>query len=386
MHVTSQAQWAPHRVGAPLKWAEIDYAQLRDNARALVEFAAPAEVMAMIKANGYGHGALITARAAVDGGATWLGVSSPNEALQLRESDVEASILVVGWTPPSACADLIRAGVDITVCTVADVINAATAATQLASQARVQVKIDTGMNRFGARIETLDELLRSLREHGKHLLITGIFTHFADADGDDIAPTKTQHEEFVAAVERFRDLAPDALIHCCNSAATLRFPEYHHDLVRPGLALYGYLQPHCEGVVEVAPAMRFVSTIVHVKNVPAGERVGYGLTWQAGRDSRIAVIAAGYADGVNRGLSNNGFVSIEGRLAPIVGRISMDQTTVDVTGWDDVSVGDDAVWFGTAGDGINADDVAGRLGTVSYEVLCAVSARVPRTLINDVRS
>jgi alanine racemase len=339
--------------------------------------------MAMVKANGYGHGALAAARAALSGGVTWLGVSSPDEAVQLRDAGIDAPILMVGWTPPDACADLIRRSVDITVCTAADVRSVAEAATHVGSAARVHVKIDTGMNRFGARVETLDSLISALRECEKPLLVKGIFTHFADADGDDVAATQAQHEKFMQALSPVRTMAPQALVHCCNSAATLRFPEYHHDMVRLGIVFYGYPPPHCEGSVKVAPAMRFASLVVHIKDVPTGERVGYGLTWQAERPSRIAVVAAGYGDGVSRALSNNGMVSINGRLAPIVGTISMDQTTIDVTDVDDASVGDVATVFGGAGYGITAADDAIRLNTISYEVLCAVSARVPRTLIND---
>jgi alanine racemase len=383
MRVTTEAQWAPHRVGTALKWAEIDIAQLRHNARALVEFAAPAQVMAMIKANGYGHGALLAARAALSGGAKWLGVSTPDEAVQLRDAGIDSPILMVGWTPPTAHADLIRLSVDITVCAAEDIRAVAAAASQMGSQARVQVKIDSGMNRFGARLETLDELVAALREHEKSLLITGIFTHFADADGDDGAATQAQYERFMRALDSIRLLAPRALVHCCNSAATLRFPSYHHDMVRLGIVFYGFPPQHCQGVVDVAPAMRFASVVVHIKSMPAGEQVGYGLTWQAKRPSRIAVVAAGYGDGVSRALSNNGSVSIRGRLAPIVGRISMDQTTVDVTDLGEISVGDEVTWFGGAGYGNTAADVAQRQGTISYEVLCAVSARVPRTVIND---
>jgi alanine racemase len=380
---TTEAQWAPHRVGTALKWAEVDVAQLRNNARALTDFAAPAQVMAMVKANGYGHGALVAARAALSGGATWLGVSSPDEAVQLRDAGIDAPILMVGWTPPTACADLIRRSVDVTVCSADDVKSVADAAEQARSTARVQVKLDTGMNRFGARPEAVAELVSALTECEKSLLVTGIFTHFADADGDDVTATEMQHEVFMHGVDLVQKLAPGASVHCCNSAATLRFRDYHHDMVRLGIVFYGYPPPNCDGVVEVAPAMRFASVIVLIKNVPTGERVGYGLTWQAKRPSRIAVVPAGYGDGVSRALSNNGFAAIKGRLAPIVGRISMDQTTLDVTDLNEVAVGDEVTWFGNAESGITAADVEARLNTISYEVLCDVSARVPRTLIND---
>jgi alanine racemase len=375
-----QASWPQHRVGSPLKWAHVDAARLTANTRALVDHAGSAQVMAMIKANGYGHGAVLTARAAIAGGARWLGVSSPDEAGQLRSAGIDEPILIVGWSPPDALDELITAGVTFTVCTPADVERAAAAA-GLGRTAQVHVKIDSGMNRYGAKPETVAELARALRDHAGRVRVTGIFTHFADADGGD-AVLDWQHETFMNALKPIRDISPQAVVHCCNSAATLRFPEYHHDLVRPGIAIYGFAPAHCDGIIELAPAMTFCAQVVHVKTVQSGERVGYNLTWTAPRRSRIATVAAGYADGVRRDLSNRGSVTIGGRLCPIVGRVSMDQTTVDITDCEGVGVGDAAVFFGTS-PGNTAADVASEIGTISYEVLCAVSARVPRTVAGD---
>lgn len=181
-----------------------------------------------------------------------------------------------------------------------------------------------------------------------------------------------------------QDLAPQALLHCANSAATLRFSEMHHDLVRPGIAMYGYPPPSVAAVLPLNPAMTMKASVTQVKTVNPGDSVGYGRTWIADKDTRVATIAAGYADGVQRSQSNRGTTLIRGCRCPIIGRISMDQTTVDVSALDDVKQGDEVVFFGQQADAVlSADEVARTVDTISYEVLCAVSGRVPRIYRNE---
>ena len=377
------AAWPAPIEGRPVKWAEIDAAALAANAAALAAHVGPdVAVMAMVKANGYGHGAVLAARCMLAGGARWLGVSSPEEALQLRGAGVDAPMLIVGWSPPSSHRALIAASVDITVYDL-DEVEALTSRARAAGRAaRVHLKVDSGMGRLGARLEQVHRVLRAIAAARPHLRLVGIFTHFADADGEDPRFTHLQHERFLPIAEAARDLEPDILVHCSNSAATLRFPEMHHDLVRPGIALYGYAPPQSAGVVELRPALTLAACVTQVKTVRAGDTVGYGRTWTAARDTRVATVAAGYADGVHISQSNRGCVLIGGMRCPIVGRVSMDMISVDVAAVDGVAAGDEAIVIGgRPGAGLGADEVGEAGGTVAYEVLCAVSARVPRILV-----
>jgi alanine racemase len=238
------------------------------------------------------------------------------------------------------------------------------------------------MCRLGTPLDQAHTVLRAIRAASPHLRLAGVFTHFADADAEDPAFTWLQHERFLPVVEAARDVDPDVLVHCANSAATLRFPEMRHDLVRPGIALYGYAPPESSGVVALRPALTFAACVTQVKTVRAGDTVGYGRTWTAERDTRLATVAAGYADGVHRSQSNRGQVLIGGVRCPIVGRVSMDMISVDVSEVDGIGAGDEAIVIGGR-DGVQlgADEVGEAGGTVAYEVLCAVSARVPRILV-----
>ncbi|HEX6493033.1 MAG TPA: alanine racemase [Candidatus Dormibacteraeota bacterium] len=377
------AAWPSPIEGRPVKWAEIDAGALAANAGAVAAHVGPdVAVMAMVKANGYGHGAVLAARCMVAGGARWLGVSSPEEALQLRDAGIDAPMLIVGWSPPSAHRALIAASVDITVYDLAEVETLSVRARATGRPARVHLKVDSGMSRLGAMLDDVHGILRAIRDAGPHLRLAGVFTHFADADAPDPDFTLSQHERFLPVVAAARDVDPDVLVHCANSAATLRFPQMRHDLVRPGIALYGYAPPETDGAVPLRPALTLAACVTQVKTVRAGDTVGYGRTWTAPRDTRLATVAAGYADGVHRTQSNRGHVLIAGVRCPIVGRVSMDMISVDVSEVDGIGPGDEAIVIGGR-DGLHlgADEVGEAGGTVAYEVLCAVSARVPRILV-----
>jgi len=368
----------------PMKWAEISLPALRHNAAAVQRAVGPGvRVMAMVKADAYGHGVLDAARAFVEGGATWLGVAIPGEALELRRAGIEVPILVVGWAHPEAHETLIRHGVDLTIPDPASVTAVRAAAERAGRPARVHLKVDTGMNRQGVRPEEVHAVLGHITNATAELHLAGVFTHFADADGDDPERTEQQHARFLPAVEAARDVHGDVLVHCANSAAALRFPHMRHGAVRPGIALYGYLPAHCTGV-DLRPAMTVRAVVSHLKTVRRGERVGYGGTWTAPADTRVATVAAGYADGVHRAQANRGVVLAGGVRCPIVGAVSMDQVTVDVSAADGVRVGDAVIILGgRGGERLGADEVAAAEGTISYEVLCAVSARVPRRAVED---
>lgn len=366
------------------KWAEVDVAALRDNTAALVAFAAGrSAVMAMVKANGYGHGALVAARAAIAGGAGWLGVSSISEAVELRRAGITAPILNVGWTMPAEMSAAVAHDVDIAVFDLAGVSAAARAARDAGRPVRVHWKIDTGMGRLGTPLADVDAMGEALRAAGTDVVVVALFTHFADADAESTDFTLGQHQRFLAVVTRLRQSFPAALLHCANSAALLRLRETHHDIIRPGIALYGYPPSHCEGVVAVRPALRLRALVTQVKHVDEGTSVGYGREWSAPRRSRVATVAAGYADGIDRRNSNRGRVIVGGSVCPIIGRVSMDQLGVDVTDTGEVAPGDTATLIGNAdGHSVDAAAAAAAIGTIANEVLCAVSSRVPRVIIN----
>jgi len=363
-----------------MKWAEVSLGTLRANAAAFRSaMGAGVELMSMVKAGAYGHGGVPAARALLDGGATWLGVALPGEALELHEAGIAAPILVVGWSHPDTHQPLVEAGIDVTVADPDGVDAVVSAAQRARRRARVQLKLETGMHRQGIEPADLPGVLARLAAETANVEVTGVFTHMADADGADPRFTELQHQRFVPLVAAVLELAPDAVVHCANSAAALRFPHMRYGLVRPGIALYGYLPDNCPPLA-VTPAMAMRAVVTHVQTVAAGESVGYGCTWTAARKTRVATLAAGYADGVHRAQSNRGSVVIGGTRCRMLGRVSMDQVTVDISTLPGgARPGDVATLLGPE---LPADSIAAVEGTASYEVLCAVSSRVPRRFVD----
>jgi alanine racemase len=273
----------------------------------------------------------------------------------------------------------VAAGIDLSVWEPHQVQSAAAAA--VAQPARLHIKVDTGMGRLGCRPEALPGLIEAARRAGRRVDLVGLFTHFADSEADR-EYSLLQNRRLLDAAGLVRGPFPEVMLHAANSAAALHLPETRHALVRCGIALYGYA-PGAEDGGPRAPAMSFKARITQVKTVDPGESVGYGRTWLAERATRVATVAAGYADGVHRLLSNRGMVLIGGRRSPIIGRVSMDQLTADISAVDAaVRPGDEAVIFGRqGGQRIGADEAASWAGTISYEMLCAVSNRVIRVRI-----
>lgn len=359
-----------------LRWVEIDVDRLARNAEVIAMLVRPARVMAMVKSNGYGHGILIAARAAVAGGATWLGVYTPQEALELRAASVTVPVLVLGWTPSAMQAALIASDVDISILDADGVRAAAAAAGEAGRRVRGHVKIDTGLHRLGTLPETVESLVAALHEAGDRVEVAGLFTHFADA-GADSGFTITQHTRFLEAVELIRPIAPDALVHTSGSAAVLAHPAMHHDLVRVGIAFYGY--PPVPGPASLRPAMHVFCRVAQVRTVAPGETVGYGRTWRAETPRRIATATMGYGQGLPRALSNCGHLAIRGRRCPIVGVVSMDQVSLDVSDVEGVTVDDVAMFIGERdGVRIGADEVGDLTGTLPHEILCGVTEGIPR--------
>ncbi|HSW09403.1 MAG TPA: alanine racemase [Bacillota bacterium] len=361
--------------------AEVDLEVLAGNIRALKDSTRPgAALMAVVKADGYGHGALQVARTAQAAGAEWLGVAIPEEGLQLRRAGIGGPILVLGWTPPAQAASAVQADLTLTVSSLAAARDLALAA-RGAGLARVHLKVDTGMGRLGvlAGREGLAEAVAICRLPG--LSVEGAFTHFAAADEPDRTFTYRQLElfqDFLARLEQHR--ITFALRHAANTAALVDLPESHLDLVRPGLGLYGYLpSQHVQRPPGLRPALTWRTQVSHVKVLPAGSPVGYGRTYHTVRPTVIATLPVGYADGYPRSLSNAGDVLLHSRRCRIAGRVCMDQLMVEVPDGMDIRVGDEVILLGRqGGDSIDADELAARAGTIAHEILTGIGPRVPR--------
>ena len=332
-------------------------------------------VMAVVKANGYGHGAVPAARAALEGGASWLAVSSVPEGLELRKAGITQPILNLGYTPPAALSVAVAAKLALTVYDHAGVELLKTAATEIP----VHVKVDSGMHRLGA---SPDDAIRLATEvyADSRLRLDGFWTHFADADGD-LAFTTQQLRIFLdARAALVRAGVTGFISHAANSAAILRLPEARLDLVRAGLILYG-VRPVADwsDLPTLRPALTWQTIVTNVVTVPAGESVGYGRRFTAKQPARVATIAAGYADGLHWRAAETGFAIVRGTRVPFAGSISMDQAALDVAAVPNVQVGDVVTLIGRDGDAtLTADDLAKAAGSISYEVLCAISNRVPR--------
>jgi len=322
-------------------------------------------LFAVVKANGYGHGAVPVARAAVVGGATGLAVATLEEAEQLRGLANEDRILVMGGVPPHVAPAAAASGFAITVSS----MDVAKALDDQGSVVPVHLKIDTGMGRFGCAPEEAASLAAFIdKAHG--LRLVGTLTHFASADSDE-AMTRRQFDTFTQALET---LGVDAGIrHACNSAGARRYPEFALDAVRAGIALYGCEWP------ETRPALGLRSVVTHLKTIGVGETVGYGATWRAKARTQVATVGIGYADGVQRARSNRGHVLVRGRPAPLIGVVSMDAITVDVSDVGGVQPGDVVTVIGEdRGERITAEEVAEWSKTISWEVLSAIGPRVER--------
>jgi alanine racemase len=361
-------------------WLEIDLRAIGGNVAALRSIVGPrVAIMAVLKADAYGHGAVRTARTVLRHGATALAVATLGEATVLRAAGINAPVLALGYTAPWQVRDALRAGVQLTVWDWEVAHECAAAAQELALPARVHIKVDTGMARLGLAPADVLPLLQQLHTL-PNVEVVGLFTHFATADASDetLARTQLRRFEAVVAAATTAGLRPP-LVHAANSAAIFRFPAAHFDMVRPGIALYG-LNPAPETPCPptFCPALAFKTAIAQVKMLPPGAPVSYGATYVTRRDTRIATIPVGYADGFRRSPAWRE-VLVRGARAAVVGRICMDYTMLDVTDIPNAAVGDEVVLIGRqADDTITADEVAAWLGTINYEVIAAILPRVPR--------
>lgn len=362
-------------------WAEVSLDSIAHNVRQFRRFIGPGcELMAVVKANGYGHGALETAYTMIANGTNWLAVALPEEAVRLRRGGITAPILVLGAVGADELDVCVAQDLVVTVFEphIARLLSQAAVAQH--KLARVHIKVDTGMGRLGLLPEdfgSLVELVQGL----PGLEIQGVFTHFAQADEPSLEYTKWQWHRFqkVRADLKARGISIP-FVHAANTAATLFFPESHLDLVRVGLGIYG-MYPDSRRPLHLKPALSLKTKVAFVKRVPAGSAVSYESTYVTWKETSLAVLPIGYADGLSRGLSNQGKVIIHGTLCPIVGRITMDHTLVDV-GDLPVVIGDEVILIGSDGvQEIHAHDWAAMLGTINYEITCMLSSRIERVYL-----
>ena len=378
----------------PFVWAEVDLEAIAHNVRELRRITdSGADLMAVVKANAYGHGVVEVTRKALENGADSLGVARIQEGIELRKAGVKESVLIFGYTPPASAHKLIEFDLTQTVWS----YNTARAVSDVAvssnKKIKVHLKVDTGMGRLGllpdcrqppvANQNLMGNAIREVESISSlaGLELEGVYTHFASADSSDKTYAGKQFEIFIEFLNELRRTGMNPpLCHAANSAAIIDMPETHLDMVRAGIAIYG-LYPSDEvnrHRIVLKPAMTLKSKIVHLKKVPPGFKVSYGSTYQTPKPTIIASIPVGYADGFNRLLSSRGHMLVRGRRAPIAGRVCMDQTMLDVGHIPDVNLEDEVVIFGKQKDeSITVDEIAVSLNTINYEIVSALTARVP---------
>jgi len=401
----SAASKSQLHTGRPV-WAEISLSALAHNFHAIRTFvnpptekrSTPRKILSIVKGNGYGHGGPQVAKHLEKAGSDWFGVTSAAEGEAVRKAGVRKPILALTGFWPGEEDQLLKNKIVPAVirCEQLAALESAAARRKLGKRSvGIQLKIDTGMNRLGIAPKDIDCFARQY-EKCQRVKLEGVFTHFASSgvfQGAAASQTCEQEQSFHRAIERLRTLGIDpGLIHLANSAAIASRPETWADMVRPGAILYGYhpgydpieRRAEAEKQLPLLPVMSLRTRIISIRNVPAREGVGYDANFVTERPSKIAVLAAGYGDGIHRSLGNKGNVLVNGFLAPIVGIISMDVTMADVTDVPDIALGDVATVYGPDGNGnlLAANLVARSIGTVTSDLLCAVSARVPRVYLS----
>jgi alanine racemase len=362
--------------------ARVHLGNIRDNLRALRAAVGPErKVLVAVKANGYGHGAVEVSRMAESTGtADGLGVATVPEGLQLREAGVSLPILKLGPTFPWEMRAAVEAGLTLSVCSREEVEALAEAVREAKRPASVHLKVDTGMGRVGVSVAEAPALARFVVGL-PGVVLEGVFTHLPVSDAADATFTREQILRFRTTAGLVQEAAMRRLlVHCANSGAVLGHDSAWLDLVRPGIMVYGYRpDPGTPATIPLKPGMSLLTRVSFVKKVARGTSVGYGRTWVAPKSTTIATIPAGYADGFNRLFSNRGRVLVDGRSYPIVGRVCMDQSMVDLGAGTDVKVGDEVVLMGRSGElEIPCEEWAEKLGTITYEVTCQVNSRVVR--------
>ena len=370
-------------------WAEVDLDAIRENYRKIADcVGSECRIMAIVKADGYGHGAVQVSQAMREAGAQWFGVSNLDEALQLRDAGITEPMLILGYTPPEEAERLAQYNITQTVLTEEYGCKLSECAVKSNVTLPVHIKLDTGMARIGLSCLSANEISSAADGiqricHLPGFVCEGVFTHFASADEqDDGGFALHQYKLFCAVLDELSTRGITfKLRHCCNSAAILHYPEMHMDMVRPGIALYGlYPGEWMNKRVVLKPAMELKSVVSMVKSVSENVGVSYGQAFTTQRESVLATVPLGYADGYPRVLSSSADMLVCGRRARIAGRVCMDQCVLDVTGIDGVKSDSTVTVFGNK---ITAGELAEKAGTIHYEIVCGIGKRVPRVYINE---
>ena len=368
-------------------WVEVNQGALAFNIRQIKSILKPqTALMAVVKADAYGHGAVEVAKTVLGAGADWLAVATLGEGVELRRAGITAPILILGAiNTPQEIRAIAQWNLQPTIGNPQQALIFSDTLSNSRGKLPVHLKLDTGMSRLGTRWESATEFVELV---GKlpHLTIASIYSHLATADDPDPTFMRLQQQRFVSAIAKLKinNIVPP-FIHLANSAATLTDQDLHYDLVRVGLALYGlYPSPHLSSSLELQPALQVKTRITQIKTIPPGTGVSYGHKFISKKELRIGVIGIGYADGVPRNLSNRLQVLIRGQRVPQIGAITMDQIMVDVSKIKNLQVGEVVTLLGRDGDEeISADDWATTLGTISWEILCSFKHRLPRVNVED---
>jgi alanine racemase len=370
-------------------WVEIDLSVLAHNVRQIKSLLAPAtQIMAVVKADAYGHGSIDIARTIIAEGVEWLAVATVTEGIELRQAGIVTPILILGGVNSEVqVQEIVKWGLQPTICTIeqATLLSKAAARMQSSPALSVQLKLDTGMSRLGADWQ---EAVTFFEQVAKlpYLEISGLYSHLATADEIDLTVLELQLDRFEQATTAISAAGYSLpMLHLANSAGILVGDRLHYQLVRPGLILYGLCPaPHLHSKIDLHPVLSVKARVNQIKDITAGTGVSYGYRFVADRDIRLAVVDIGYADGIPRRLSNRMQVIIRGQLVPQIGSITMDRIMIDITQIPDLQVGEIVTILGRDGDvQITADDWANELGTISWEILCGFKGRLPRVGISD---
>lgn len=362
---------------------EVDLSAIRHNASEIKRQIGRAKLLAAVKGDGYGHGLVPSAKAALEGGADFLGVATLEEAARLREAGIDAPVLMLSTILPEEAQEAIRLDVRVTVCSIPTLMALNEAAGRLGTKARVHLKVDTGMGRLGVMPERAVEYVKMAKSL-KNIEVEGISTHFPSADEEDRSFTERQIGAFKGVLSSLEaeGIRPP-MAHASNSAATVAFPEARFDMVRCGLLIYGIWPiPGKEKRWDLKPAMRVVSRLLLVKEIPPGWPVSYGRRFVAERPTKVGVVPVGYHDGIDSRLSGKGWVIVKGKRVPIIGRVCMDHFMVDLTGVEGIGEGEEVVILGgSGGEAVTAEEIAGWLGSVPQEFTSRVGGRMRRVYI-----
>ena len=367
-------------------WVEVNLENLKHNCRTVKQLVGEnVKIAAVVKANGYGHGAVQVSKACLEAGADFLTVAVLSEAVELREAGFTCPILIMGWTPIEGYAMAIEQELRLTIYNQQEAEKLNRIAIALGKRAKVHLKLDTGMSRLGFQADEAGLAIAEAVLSMEGIEVEGLFSHLSKGDEYDKTFAQGQVQKFKSFMDEL-EARTDRRIPICHlgaSACIIDIPEGHFDMVRPGIMLYGY-QPsnQMHYIPHLKPALTWKARVAHIKTLPAGRLIGYNGTFELYRDTLVATIPVGYADGYNRMLSNNGYVICRGKKLPIIGKVCMDQFMVDASELPDMQPGDEVILLGTAdGVSITVSEMAQHWGTIEHEVTCSIASRVPRVYI-----